>query len=367
MRLIEPFAYWPTQSSALEGFGGSEIGPDANYCFCTLYTEYQPGTVLLRVKMAGAVATRGEIELRVHAMRSDYELALVGGSRTPLNGLTGEDFEIPVRIHALPGIRYALYGRYCEPSDLKVRDLVIEAQELGEDEPANFVTADTARSLFGAGRTEGVSRLVKDGAPTLYHPVSQPCTHGQMAELGAGERWRDRFILNALNAYGVLQPGATGLLLGDDHSALIDDLARVGCSLLVSGEENAPGMHHGAGSVEWRRITVEELESLAGQFDFLVADGLVNQSASAAAAQDFINVALRRILRGGVAMFLFDYATDALDFDEAPFMPQRHDIERMAMRIIGYGSDVAQLSFPDGKGNNIAIGEVAPFGLIVRR
>lgn len=389
-RAIEPFSFFFGHASAIPGLGGSNRGPDPNYCFHTPYHEYQPGIVLFRVTITGAKASHGELAARVHAFRPDsgHDASLVTGSRTPLEGLAGEDLELVVRAPVVPGVQYALYGYFSEASDLRASGLSVTIEECGGDDPNDYVSSDTARSLFESSAIDSHHRLVADGPPCLAHPVSQPLTEDQLqsseylkhwldlpAHTGeTGWRWRQVFALQTLQTYGMLRSGPTGLLLTDEPLPLGRLLRAQGCSLAETGVSDVSEAIPADGACPHRAggIPSEEIGPIGGQFDFLIAMTKPDWFVDKAGFHGFVSAGLRRLLRGGIAVFLFDFTRGRGHRSDGLLMstghiPDRQEIEQLAMRIISHGSDVAQLSFGVDVDGHGPLAEICPFGLIVRR
>jgi hypothetical protein len=389
-RDIEPFSFFWQHASAIPGLGGTDRSPDPNYCFHTPYHEYRPGIVMFRATIIGAKACYGELAMRVHAFRPDsgFDASLVAGSRTPLNDLDGSNLEIAVRVTAVPGVLYALYGYFSEPSDLEAAGLSIVAEELGGDSPEDYISSDAARSLFEAASVDMPNRLMADNPPRFAHPVSQPLTIGQLESAeylrswsqipvvpsDQPSRWRQAYALQALEGYGILREGATGLLIAPERLPISAALQGRGCLVtdIVMGSSPRSEARADASARAESVMAAADIETIRGRFDFLVAISSTEWFADKAGFFGFASAALRQVLRGGIAIILFDYATDVTRRSELPippggFHPHRGEIEQLAMRIISHGSDVAQLSFADGIGNNRAISPTCPFGLIVRR
>jgi hypothetical protein len=389
-REIEPFSFFFGHASAIPGLGGADRGPDPNYCFHTPYYEYLPGILLFRVTLVGAKASYGELALRIHAFRpkSGLDASLVAGARSPLTGLNGDDLEIIVRVGVVPGVEYALYGYFSEASDLRASGLTVTVEECGGDSPDDFVSSETARSLFESAAIGTHHRLIADEAPRFACPVSQPLTAGQLAaaeyqqswpELpddhdGRALRWRQAFALQALQTYGMLREGAAGLLMVGEPLPVAAMVRAQGCSLAEARAVNnaAPIAMDSHPRHAVRTIAPAEIGTMGGQFDFLVAITVPDWFVDKRSFFRFVIGALRLLLRGGVGVFLFDFASDRarqpLELKGASgHVPDRCEIEQLAMRIISHGSDVAQLSFGDGIDVNAPIGEICPFGLIVRR
>jgi hypothetical protein len=323
--------------------------------------------------------------MRVHAYRpdSDLDVSLVAGARLALENLEADDVEVQIRISAIPGVRYALYGYFSEPSDLSTATLSIVAEEFGGASAADYVSPEIVRSLFGGASVDRPNRLIADAAAVFLHPVSQPLTIGQITSAdyttrwseiplvdgGHAQRWRQAFALQALDSYGMLREGANGLLVASEDLPIIAALRSRGMFLTFARTGFAPPSRKE--DLATYDLAPAELESITGQFDFSIAITQPIWFADKGAFFSFLTAALRQVLPGGLFVMLFDYAAYS-DQDERPtletgFMPIRRDIEQFVMRIIGHGSDVAQLSFAEGVGNDRVIAAINPFGLIVRR
>jgi len=316
------------------------------------------------------------------------DVSLVAGSRTPLEDLDGSDLEIVVRVAAVPDVQYALFGYFSEPSDLRASGLSIVAEELGGESPEDFISSDTARSFFEATSVDMPNRLMADGEPNFIRPVSQALTTGQIgsAEYAASWleipevdgipawRWRQAFALQSLETYGVLRNGANGLLIRNGQLPVASIIAAHGCSLaeIEIADATYSEADGGVGNPGFSHLGPEDIATLRGQFDFVVALSSSHWFVDKPAFVNFVASVVRQVLRGGIAVILFDHVAIADHPDDVGtsrdgFVPQRGDIEQLAVRIISHGSDVAQLSFAEGVGTNRAIMPICPFGLIVRR
>jgi hypothetical protein len=385
-RELEPFSFFWQHASAIPGLGGADRSPDPNYCFHTPYHEYRPGIVIFRAAIIAAKARYGELAVRVHAFRPDSGLdaSLVAGNRTPLDELDGSNLEIAVRVAAVPGVQYALFGYFSEPSDLEAAELSILAEELGGDSPDDFISSDTSRSLFEAISVDMPNRLMADNPPHFAHPVSQPLTIGQLESTeyvknwrqipvvhdDPAWRWRQAYALQALDAYAMLRDGARGLMIASERLPVSTIIQAHGCLLtdVIMGGENRVRPDSNTPPLKKALLSPTDIDMIGGQFDFTIAISATEWFADKAAFFGFVSAALRQILRGGIAVFVFDYAVDASGSTrDGGFVPHRGEIEQLAMRIISHGSDVAQLSFADGIGSNRTLMDTCPFGFIVRR
>lgn len=364
IRQLEPFTFWPSYSSALHGYGGLENGPDPFYCFHTPYYDFKPGAVVFKARLVGAKATMGELAMRVHAYRADgsMDAVLVGGLRASLENVE-DDQEYTIRVASIPGVLYAFYGRFSEASDLTLNDVVITAQEIIGEDIDTYSSMAVAPTTLPAVNLELPSHLTLLGEPDLNMPLSQPCTPAQLADevfwssapasINAIEdpldRWRCAFAWQALVTYGMAEPGANGLICTSGPNPLSDLL-------------------HDRGA-----LTLDEArDDKAIQYDFLISiNALPPFVDSLNFAQDVLRN-MARLLRGGIGIFIFDavigqpgHTGDRAVLAGRP-MPTEQDIQRVALKIIGHSSEIAQIHWPQDRetpGADVA----TPFGLILRR
>jgi len=363
LRVLEPFGFWPNYSSALQGHGGDDSSPDPYYCFHTPYSEYTPGSLLFRAQLIGARATSGELALRVHGWRADgsMDAVLVGGMRIPLDNIGG-DPDFTVRVASLPGVLYAFFARYTEPSDLRIDNLILTVEELADEHIDTYASHDLPATAFHAPSLRLPSHLTLLNAPTLRAPLSQPLTQAQLEDSSfwrevsqelrdiadPWDRWRIAYVWQALVGYGVAAAGANGLIRSDIDTPLARLLQERGALVI----EQAPGQ-------------------IAAKYDFLVQIYHLAPVADSAALSQHILTSMTCLLRGGIGVFVFnaDLGGRSVPLADAPqghYIPGEQDIYRAALKIIGHGSDVAQITWPlDRDGPEIP--KPAPFGLIVRR
>lgn len=362
VKFLDPFSFWPSYRSALQGLGGDAAGPDPSYCFHTVYQEFRPGSVTFRMVLVGARATSGELEFRINAYRpeSGMDAILVASVRASLEAVE-QNLEVPVRIAALPGVTYAVFCRHTEPSDLVVERIDISVEESEDDDVETYASEHLGRSRFGIEGDETPSLMVTVGEPVLAFPRSQPFTHAQLAAGDAGQslpaeilkidevhdRWRAAFAYQAIRSYGFLEHGACGLLALDRPVPLSDVLAKSGCL-----------------------IALDEVPSLRGPFDFVTRDLSGTDVTSDQALAHAILVALKPLFAGGLGIFFFHYRPEedsATGTDEGgQTLPDRQCLQRTVLRLIGHGCGVGQLCLPDAQLRPPGVAGV-PFAMIVRR
>ena len=367
-RVVEPFVYFPDHASAIFGLGGKTRGPNPNYCFHTNYFEYIPGVVIFHIILRNASATRGELEVRVHGYRPDNPdlgIKLVTGSRLDLTGLEADVQQIAVRISAIPGVHYAVFGHYTEPADLRASAIEIEAEEFGGEVAEDYGEGNVPDIDIAVGEVESVTALLAAQPATLYMPSSQACTNAQLASpqflsewpdvIGDTlSRWRQIYFLQVMQRFGFLRAGATGLLLGDAPATFEQQLSSFDC--LIAGR-----------TFEERGDPCKALEG-GGHFDFVVCLNASQCAKSCGGMDKLISMALRRLSRRGIGVFVFDYRSTVITAPEdGSVVLNRADIEQLSLRMIGHGSDIAQLAFPSGIAADSVPADPSPFGFVVRR
>jgi hypothetical protein len=110
-----------------------------------------------------------------------------------------------------------------------------------------------------------------------------------------------------------------------------------------------------------------QLPSTLGHFDIVISLDAMTASASWPHLTSFIDHATRRLLNGGLAVLMLNYRSDLARSGETNVGLIRADIERLALRLISHGYDVAQLNFPSGRRLDVPARAMVPFGLVVRR
>ncbi|MCJ2180609.1 hypothetical protein [Novosphingobium album (ex Hu et al. 2023)] len=373
-RVVEPFVYFRDHASAIPGLGGKSRSPNPNYCFHSNYFEYLPGVVLFHIRILDAHSTRGELEVRVHGYRPDNPdlgIKLVAGTRLSLVDIGQDVLELTVRISAIPGVHYAVFGHYTEAADLRATAIDIEAEECGGESAEDYGDAQAPEIAFKAVLPEAVASLVADRPSSLSMPGSQACTLAQVQsdelmmgwpQLVAGHdadgdlltHWRQVYVLQVLERFGFLGVGASGVALGALPDGLENLLHTQDCLMAAR--------------------TIEEVADPAltlrgsGHFDFLIClDGSAYFD-SFGGFSAFVKAAMRRVLSGGIVILVFDFhAHPAVEADAGRCVLARFEIERLALSLIGHGATVAQLGFPSGRGTDVAPAAIVPFGLAVRR
>ena len=372
-RIIEPFVYFPTHASAIKGLGGANRSPDPNYCFHTHYFEYRPGEVIIHVTLTRARATAGELSIRIHGYRPQHPelgIKLIAAERADLSRSVSGDHVILVHFHAIPGVHYAAYGFFSESSDLTAESVDIVAEERGGDDLENYLEGAAPPTLLDAANLSGVNALISNHRATLEYPTSQACTPSQlhsslMQDAVPGltaanelEQWKSVFAARALQIYGLLQSGATGLIIGDAPEPLVRHLKSNRCLIDFVREESD-------------ETVAPLLPKSLGHFDFILC---LNSSAFTrryGGMTPLIDKIIQRLLSGGWAIILCDLNPSSYPEagDGLPPTVSEVTVDNMkqwALRLIGHGCSVAQLNFPSA-GDVFEARDSVPFGLIIQR
>lgn len=359
MRQLEPFSYWTNYASAVSGFGGGEPAPDNRYCLHTQYEPLQPGRAAFRLTITGAKATKGELSLRVHAYKpsSSGEVVLAGGGRIRLDDLTSDTIEQTIRIAAAPGVHYALYGYFSEPTDLVAESMVVGIEELDSgDINNNSQQAPRSTLIDVVSATARSNKLCSGDRPSLTLPVSQPCTADQLASKNFRElwpaipqfeekpslRWQLVMPLQALDNLGLIVPGSHGLIVGSPSPSLALALQQNNC--IVDELPNSRNDH-------------DLPESGAPDRDFAIGFEALADTMSGSFRESLPERLLQHLLIGGVAVTIF---TPSENVDWNSF---RNRLQQIALRLVGLEHDVAQLCFPQSPTKRAD----APFMFVVRK
>jgi hypothetical protein len=354
MRALEPFGYFAEHASALVGFGGVGLGPDPRYCLHTFYEEVKPGRAVFHVRLDGAKASAGELTFRVHSYKpgagGDVSLAASTRSRLDRIAPTGgsEQIDVAVRIVAVEGVRYALYGYFSEPSDLVAREVSVLLEEFGPDHDDGLNSAERPVSKFQPADLDSSHRqLVSRSRPTLASPDSRDCTHDQLDRIGGPSterisQWRRGAALTALEGRDMLDAEASGLLLGPAPEGLPGNLAARACII----ETETPSRD------QW--------------FDFAISYELEQEIMEAEQRIEMVHHAVGRLMHGGLAVMVLAYDADASALTGERGAPTRNEIGRWALHLIGAGHSVAPISFARRDERAMRSDGLTPFVLVVR-
>lgn len=364
MREVDPFDYWESHSSAIEGLGGMERSPDPRYCFHTRYHEVREGRARFVLQMNGVRASFGELSMRVHAWKpdSDSNISLVSGARMMLHAEDDGELALPVHFAAQKGVLYALYGYLSEDSDVVAQTLKVaidEPEDTGEQypEPPRSVLAMETQ----AQETRPANALLHYGRTRIEQPVSQSCVHEQVAAFGSRARedgdlalaqWSEAVCLNALKTYGATYSGLEGLIVGPVSADYAELLASTS-SISRQAQGSPPSRMR------------------SDFYDFLLMPAGLGIDGGARERWEAVEDWLGRLKIGGLAALGLRYRPDvdlvgSADTADDQIL-SRNEIGQWALRLIGKGYSIAPMAFAPV--SNLVIDDqgLAGFVMIVQR
>jgi len=396
-RTLDPFGFFIGHASCIKPLGGTQRGPDPAYAFHTAYMDYRPGPVVFTLRFEGLQAKFGELVIHVNSFvpGSGAHALLVTMSRVSMTELARSGAEITVRINALADVGFAIFGYFPEGTDATAAGLTITADELGTDEDAKAPADLLQPTRFGRTDLHRPAALVTSDRPTFHSPVSQTMTASQIDEdayracvralaldgTSPASDWKQAFVLQTLDCYGLIEAHAHGLALGDSESPLAAALVARSCpitsalhvidegSATDSSRRRFPALCPDAlfdARCLARNFDPRAIDDDLRGFDFLWSIDMATRLGSVADGRAFLQQSLRCLRPGGIAVHMFDILArgEASDADQAI---SRQRIEAIALTLISKGNDVAQLNFGDGAQALASADGTAPFGLIVRR
>lgn len=351
---IDPFGYHPDRRSAVFPLGGDVPSLDPKYVFHTNYIMCRAGQIIFNLRFENIRASSGELCIQLQSYRAGDSVGvlLVNSTRRSLTQLAGEDLELSIDTYAVDGVSYALYGYVSESTDAEARSLTISLREMEGSSPRDPALFPVAGSACTDITIDRPTRLVSTSQASFSAPVSQAVTRAQLsediylqiaAEQGLepnAQSWPTLFALRAIEIFGLAQPGARGLCLGDTSQLLGSILRRHGC---VTPSDEAADPAEGF-DFAW---SIHETISQDFRLGFAA----------------FVEDGMRNVLPKGVAVHLVPVAS--LRAEGPGTALNTMDIQKAALTLIARGYDVVQLNFQGCEG--LAPGETSPFGLIVQR
>lgn len=367
-RIVEPFAYFADHASGLAGFGGTVAAPDPRYCFHTAYVEVRPGKARFHLRLEGARASAGEMTLRVHGFRpaSNVDIALVAGTVLRFDEGGPAVVEASAGFSAVAGVNYAFYGHFSEPSDLTVSALEVRLEEAADAVELEAEGIDVSATCRGSDLALG-SQLIAPRSSATIDLASQSCTREQLwalARFGAaidGTGHLDPVLqwllavpfVVARKALATLT-GARAMLIGAPHGALAHQLVRAGATM--TSREGVPPIDGDRSAGDLCDVVV------------LYALDVPSPLRDTASLVPMIDGALAATMKGGIAIVLFGYLERSVRPGPAGAgAPDRNTIQQIALRLIGRGHDVAQLSFGTSGTQAVLDNGGTPFALVIRR
>lgn len=378
---LDPFEFHGYPASCIAGLGGPAPLPDPSYAFHTSYVPVARGHAHFRARFTNLQARRGSLVLRVHMLPDEpgATAQMVTSHRVQLNWLSHHGGEAQLRFEAFRGARYALMGVVPDQLDASADDLevTLDRPATEQDLAAGGEAAEARSTVYGSKtvRPAPVSLLLSLEAPSFAQPVSQPCTARQLREpafrtrcssLGSlpvdrAERWQIAYAIQALDRYGMLQPGARGLVLGNVDPALTLALTAAGTSW-----HQVALAQNGGGEGEGQAVDPADLPAELFAFDFLLSIRGSDALSSGQLAASFIEKGMECLRPEGLAVHVVGHHPAPATLPIVAF--DRNGLERIALSLISRGHQMARMKpalaqHSPEMGNDFVI----PFGLITRR
>lgn len=377
---LDPFEFHGHPASCIAGLGGSQPIPDPSYAFHTCYVPVARGHAHFVVRFNGLEARRGSLVLRVHMLPDEAGAAaqMVTSHRLQLNWLAHHGGETQVRFEAFRGARYALMGIVPDQLDASARDLTItlDRPATQKDLEAAGEAAETQSTAYQSETIRSVpaSLILSMDSPSFAQPVSQPCTVAQLREPAFKSRskalaypsswdpasiWEGAYVIEALDRYGMLQPGARGLVLGrlDPHVATMLTAAGMTFQHVAFTPQDA-----GDSAMADPLALPDDLFA----FDFLVSIRSTDAMEDNRSATSFIEKAMECLRPQGLAIHILGFHPSPAHLEAVAF--DRNGLERVAFALISRGHQLARMKppLPHHKLKGADDG-IVPYGIIARR
>lgn len=380
-RLLDPFSFFPGIASRILGLGGNAPGYDHSYAFHTEYVEAAPGRAHFTLRFHGLAAKRGTLQLWVHMLpiESGANARVVNSERIQINRLVQLGGQHSIPFESFHGVSFAVHGAIVDETDAEADALIVALDRPADpnDRPAAAIEARS--SSYGRAQTRPEVHLISTRAATLGHPVSQCATEAQVRDgsvastlatigLPAGsamERWRLAYLVRTLQAYGMLQPGASGLGFEPGATAFGNALRRCGPDItMATTAEDAEGAI---------RIDPAAIPPQLVNFDFVWSNGVGAQLGSSRAMSNFVEQSVGCLRPGGLGIHLLPFDPNADRFawpgGTGPFT--RNRVEQLALAMILRGHEMAQIKIDKSDALRTSADadklSLSEFGVIVRR
>jgi hypothetical protein len=372
---LDPFGFWPTYRSRLEGIGGPDPSEDPDYVFHSLYVACGTGPIIFRVEIDGLVARRGTLILRVHELPDGIgstarQMAIV---QAQLVDLVRQKGRVMVDVEARVGNSYAILGHIYGDTVAHADELRITVTREAPDP-----NATNRSSTYSSTRLAVGANMVGTMAPTLIAPVSQMATELQLGErvfreacerlaldneIARRDNWSRAFVARVLERYDFAQPGARGLIVnGLDETGLAGWLRTTGCRISLSHAGAPP---EGMDDRDLVALDPHAIpETLAG-YDFAVAIRTVESGWGWKYALTMIEEMLRLVKPLGLLVVTLDVLINRPGVDGDAALSWE-ELSRIALVLLSRGHAVAQLRRDIGDAVDDGTGTTA-FGFVIRR
>lgn len=389
---MDPFIFVPNVASRIRGLGGPDVRPDDGYVFHTSYVRCASGIASFRIKIDNLQATTGTLVIRINAVATSpgAHARLLKTQSVVMTDLVYAGGEHLIEFKAKKDMLYAVLGHVHTPTDATATAMTVYLS--GRDDGSEMVESliEARRTVFGKAAARGVARLISMEPATLADPVSQMCTSHQFDE-PAYDRWvsemrttktRHRkqwefvYVLQALERYGMLSPGASGVGFGVGIEPLPAVFVSHGCRIVATDLDpsdarvegwSATDQHVKAvadlrrpdivpddqfdASVSYRAVDMNAIPPDLTGFDFCWSSCAFEHLGSIANGLKFVRESLRCLKPGGLAVHTTELNLssnrDTVD-RESTVLFRRRDMEQLALDLVSRGHEVAQLKYDQG-------------------
>ncbi|USI72365.1 methyltransferase domain-containing protein [Sphingomonas morindae] len=390
---LDPFGFVPSYASRIIGLGGHEASQEPAYAFHTPYIYCSPGEVTFRFKFSGLHASLGNLTIRINgiAPTSGGVARTIKLTAKPLRDLAHLDGEMSISIKAKSGVLYAAVGLIHGVTDAAAERLTVTIDRPSDGREFDEELELARKTVFGQTAAREVAHLISPLPATIADPVSQMCTASQFDEptydfwveamrapkTRHRKQWEFVYILQALERYGVLQPGARGLGFGVGEEPIPAVLASRGCELVatdLSEEDERAAGWRGTGQhaaslekllrpdicpnelvlerVSHRAVDMNQIPADLRDFDFCWSSCALEHLGSIDHGLRFIHNSLQTLKIGGVAVHTTELNlssnSDTLE-EGGTVLFRRKDFERLCLDLVSLGHEVAQIKFDQGE------------------
>jgi len=402
----DPFAFWPARASRVAGLGGERDGQrtddDPAYVFHSAYLALPAGTMRARLRFSGLKAETGVLAVGVNALLPDGSAERVRDWPVRLGALSRGDGVAVIEFEARDDCTYAVLGNLYDDAAASAEGLTLVLERV-ERSSAEEALARARAEMPERPVFRRATALLSDRPATLADPVSQTCTAAQFDE-PAYARWLERlklprhrhrkqwefvYVLQVLERYGALVPGARGLGFGVGSEPLPALMAAMGCSVtatdLDAGDPRAADWaatdQHGgldalrrpeicdaatfAERVAFRAVDMGNVPGDLTGYDFTWSTCALEHLGSIRAGAAFVERSLQCLRPGGLAVHTTELncSSDADTVtDGGTVLFRRRDLDRLAVELVSHGHGVAQLKYDLGDLPQDGFVDLPPYG-----
>lgn len=390
--MLDPFAFWPDQASALVERTATGMGAVAGYAFHTEFVPSSGGTIRFGIRLRNLTATRGRLALQILTIddRARQRPIAPKVKEVSVAALEANGGVTEISVLGQYCYSYALLGSVTPDCDARADGIEISVQG-GDSSKALEVRLNMARRQFLAAPGEGALKdHVVYRPATMEAPVSQMCTAPQMAEPIYAEwcrrmggtptrhrkQWEFVFIMRALEYYGALRDGSRGLGFGVGIEPLSSVFAAMGCEIMATDlpadderaavwdKTNQLGshierIHHPQlcdrdlffEKVSFRTVDMNDIPSDLRDFDFTWSSCAYEHLGSIEKGLAFFENSLKCLRPGGIAVHTTELNLssndDTLD-NRGTVIFRRRDFEALTRRLLDQGHEVIPITFDTG-------------------